>query len=90
MAIYDQSVKLSRLLGKNKEFIEREIPHLEELLRDTPEAALKGADVVVVGHAEPDVRALIAQRLPSVRVVDLVGYRELQVPGHPGYEGICW
>ena len=34
MAIFDRFVKLSRLLGKNKEFIDREIPHLERLLRD--------------------------------------------------------
>ena len=90
LTIYDQSVKVSRLLGKNKEFIEREIPHLEDLLRDTAEAALEDADVVVVGHAGPGVRELIARCLPSKRVIDLVGYRDLQAAGQEGYEGICW
>ena len=56
LAIYDNFVKISRLLGKNKEFIEREIPHLDRLLLETPEQALDGAQVVVVGHAGPTRR----------------------------------
>ncbi|MEY4766308.1 MAG: hypothetical protein RI907_2981, partial [Pseudomonadota bacterium] len=32
LQIYDSFVKISRLLGKNKDFIEREIPHLDKLL----------------------------------------------------------
>ena len=31
LAIYDKFVKIARLLGKNKEYIDREIPHLDKL-----------------------------------------------------------
>ena len=89
LSIYDSSVKLSRLLGKNREFIEREIPHLDRLLRDQPEAALDGAEVIVIGHADAAARKAIAAAAGGRRVVDLAGYGDLQQAGGR-YEGICW
>ena len=56
LSIFDRFVELSRLLGKNKDFIEREIPHLDRLLQETPEAALQDAEVIVVGHADREAR----------------------------------
>ncbi|MBC7663495.1 MAG: nucleotide sugar dehydrogenase, partial [Caulobacter sp.] len=94
IAIFDGYVKISRLLGKNKEFIEREIPHLDRLLQETPEAALAGAEVIVVGHADADARrALIAALAPGKRVLDLSGYagvRAAAAAAGAEYEGICW
>ena len=90
IAIFDDFVKLSRLLGKNKDFIDREIPHLDRLLRETPEAALDGAQVVVVGHAGVAARRAIAARGSSVRIVDLSGYADLRALAGGDYEGICW
>lgn len=90
IAIYDGFVKLSRLLGKNKEFIEREIPHLDRLLRETPEAALQDAEILIIGHADAQVRQTIIAGARGRRIVDLSGYADLsKVPGAE-YEGICW
>ncbi len=89
IAIYDNSVKLSRLLGKNREFIDREIPHLERLLRDQPEATLEGAEVIVIGHADPAARRAITAVAGQRRVIDLAGYADLQAVAAQ-YEGICW
>lgn len=90
VAIYDDCVKLSRLLGKNKEFIDREIPHLDKLLRERPEEALEGAEVIVVGHADASARRVIAASAQGRRIVDLSGYAELRDAGEQNYEGICW
>ena len=90
LSIFDASVKLGRLLGKNKEFIDREIPHLDRLLRETPEEALAGAEVVVIGHADRDARAAIIARSPHVRIVDLSGYADIRQAPAAQYEGICW
>lgn len=90
LGIYDTSVKISRLLGKNKEFIDREIPHLDKLLRDTPEEALADAEVVVVGHADAAARQAIVARAGAVRIVDLSGYADLRQAPAARYEGICW
>jgi GDP-mannose 6-dehydrogenase len=82
-------VKVSRLLGKNKEFIDREIPHLDRLLKETPEQALDGAEVIVVGHADAAARSIVVERAAGRRIVDLFGYPELRT-GEVEYEGICW
>lgn len=90
LAIFDPFVKLSRLLGKNKEFIDREIPHLDRLLHDTAAAVLQDAAVIVVGHADAETRKLIAANAPGRRIVDLSGYAELRNVPDVEYEGICW
>ena len=61
LRIFDRSVNLAFLLGANRSYIEREIPHIERLLVDTPEAALEGAGIAVIGHVHRDDRpALLA------------------------------
>ena len=90
IAIYDNFVKISRLLGKNKEFIDREIPHLNRLLQETPEQVLEGADVIVVGHADAAARQAIVAAAKGRRVIDLSGYAELRDADAGEYEGICW
>ncbi len=89
LVIFDRFVKISRLLGKNKEFIEREIPHLERLLAESPEDALENAEVIVIGHADAEARAAIVAKANGRRIVDLSGYAELRDAG-ADYEGICW
>jgi len=90
LAIFDRFVKISRLLGKNKEFIEQEIPHLDRLLRDTPEAALQDAEVIVIGHADAEARQAIVAQAAGRRIVDLSGYADLRAAPGADYEGICW
>lgn len=90
VVIYDSFVKISRLLGKNKEFIDREIPHLDRLLQDSPERALERARVVVVGHADAAARKAIVAQAAGRRIVDLSGYAELRDCPADAYEGICW
>ncbi len=90
LSIYDNFVKVSRLLGKNKEFIDREIPHLDRLLQESPDQALEGAKVVVIGHADAAARQAIVRQAAGRRIVDLSGYAELRDAGAAEYEGICW
>jgi GDP-mannose 6-dehydrogenase len=90
LSIFDSFVKISRLLGKNKEFIDREVPHLDRLLAATPEVALEGAQIIVVGHADSAARAAIVAQAGGRRIVDLSGYAELRTSGAAEYEGICW
>jgi GDP-mannose 6-dehydrogenase len=90
LAIYDKFVKIARLLGKNKEYIDREIPHLDKLLHETPDAVLARAEIVVVGHADAQTRQRIIALAKGARVVDLNGYADLRAAGFAQYEGICW
>lgn len=90
LKIFDRSVKVSRLLGKNKEFIEREIPHLDRLLCESPEAALADAEVIVIGHADEAARSAIIAGAAGCRIVDLSGYADVRDAASVQYEGICW
>jgi GDP-mannose 6-dehydrogenase len=47
--IWDDNVLLGRLIGSNRRFIEQYIPHIGTLLRNSIEAILTHAEVVVLG-----------------------------------------
>lgn len=53
--IYDANVQISRLFGANRQFIEKEIPHIEKLMTPTLSELIAFADVLVVGHRQTDL-----------------------------------
>jgi GDP-mannose 6-dehydrogenase len=90
VAILDRHVEVARLVGSNRDFIDREIPHLERLLQPSAEATLKGAGVIVVGHAERADIDTIARLHDGRTIVDLQGVKALEELADVDYEGICW
>jgi GDP-mannose 6-dehydrogenase len=54
LAIHDPAVSLARLIGTNRDFLEKSLPHINRLLRETVDEAVAGADVVVIGHGTDD------------------------------------
>jgi GDP-mannose 6-dehydrogenase len=83
-------VQLSRLTGKNRDFIEREIPHLEGLMAPSPEAAMQGTEIIIVGHTGADEITAIQKSYNGQQIIDLVGVDLLQQLGGQSYHGICW
>ncbi|MFB3904782.1 MAG: nucleotide sugar dehydrogenase [Acidobacteriota bacterium] len=53
--VYDANVQLSRIFGANKQYIEREIPHIEKLMVRSLAELIEFAKVVVVGHRRMDL-----------------------------------
>lgn len=90
LAIFDRNVDIARLVGTNREYIDREIPHLQRLLQPTPEATLEGAQVIAVGHAGKIEIATISASHGSRTIVDLQGVKELERLEGADYQGICW
>ena len=90
LSIFDRSLEIARLTGSNRDFIEREIPHLDRILRPTAEAALQGAKTIVIGHADAQTLHLIEQAAPGRRLIDLQGCPGLPDAKAESYEGICW
>lgn len=90
LSIVDYVVESSRLLGRNKAFIEKEMPHFETLLTDDPVAALEDAKFVIVGHATKDDIATIAAAHEGKTIIDLQGVRDLEEIDGADYEGVCW
>ncbi len=90
LRIYDRFVQVARLMGSNRAYIEREIPHLERLMVISPEAALSSSRIAVIGHVSAEDRPALLAALSGHIVIDLAGIAELRA--HPGidYHGLCW
>jgi len=88
--IYDRHVSLARLMGANKEYIEREIPHVSRLMCSSAEELIGGSDVIVVGNHDDEFTRLL-NPLPAEKiVVDLVRICGPATPNSGQYYGICW
>jgi GDP-mannose 6-dehydrogenase len=90
LAIFDRSVDIARLTGANRAYIDREIPHLERLLVETPAAALDGAGLVVIGHIGREDRPAFHAAYAGQAVIDLAGLPDLQDAAGAAYQGLCW
>ena len=90
VSIYDREVSLARIHGSNKAYIEHVIPHISSLLRGSVEAALDGAEVVVVAKRSPEFLEALNRRTPDQHIIDLAGIVETDHREQGGYEGICW
>ncbi len=88
--IYDRYVQTARLVGSNRAFIEKEIPHLDRLLVETVEAALADAPLVILGHLGANDRKTLLAGLTNQAVLDLAGIAEVQAHGGITYQGLCW
>jgi GDP-mannose 6-dehydrogenase len=88
--IYDSEVSLARLVGANKEYIEREIPHIASLLDNDLAAVVAHAEVLVVGNGSPVFRRLAEHTRPGQIVIDLAKIPGLADVSHLDYRGITW
>jgi GDP-mannose 6-dehydrogenase len=89
LAIYDRDVSLARLFGANKEYIEREIPHISQLMREHVDEILESSEVLVIGNKSEEFRAIEGKLRPDQIVIDLVRLFEGRKSGET-YQGICW
>ncbi len=86
--IYDRDVSLARLFGANKEYIERQIPHIAQLMRTSIDEVLEFADVLVLGNKAEEFNAIEQKRKEGQIVIDLV--RLFDRTSSDNYQGICW
>jgi GDP-mannose 6-dehydrogenase len=88
LAIYDRDVSQANLIGSNREYIEREIPHIWSLMKDSIDEVLSSSDTVVVGNSSPEFRSL-DNRLDGRMIVDLARAFRGRT-SDATYQGICW
>ena len=89
LAIYDRDVSLARLVGANKEYIEREIPHISKLMRDNIDGVLNDADVIVIGNQAEEFRSVAERLRKDQQLIDLVHLFDGRTSSE-NYQGICW
>ncbi len=89
LTIVDPYVDASRLMGKNKEFIEREIPHFVELMARDAEDAVDAAEIIIFGHATSIDKGAILERGIGKIIIDLAGDADIAACG-ADYRGVAW
>jgi GDP-mannose 6-dehydrogenase len=92
LSVYDGSVSRAGLIGANRDYIEREIPHIWSLMRGSVNEVVESSDVIVIGNDAAEFREIQPLLNSEKVVVDLVrafGSRVSDEQGRP-YQGICW
>jgi GDP-mannose 6-dehydrogenase len=89
LAIYDRDVSLAKLVGANKEYIEREIPHISKLMRDSVDAVLADSQIVIIGNQAQEFRDVAERLRPDQQLIDLVRLFDRRTSSD-NYQGICW
>ena len=90
LCIYDKNVSLAKLVGANKEYIEKQIPHLSSLLCNSIDEVIEKSEVIVVGNQAPEFADAIKQCRPDQIVIDLVRLPVYGSAIQADYRGICW
>lgn len=90
LRIYDPEVRVSRLIGANRRYIEEVIPHIGSLMCDDMEEAMRDTGTVVVGlSGDAIMDELYANVTAEQFVLDFVRIPERdRLKG--SYRGVCW
>ena len=84
--IYDPNVNLSRLIGRNKSFIEEKLPHLCYMMVDSVDELAGWAEVIVITNKDGLYQNINVAH--DQTIIDLVRISNLE--DSKLYEGICW
>jgi GDP-mannose 6-dehydrogenase len=90
VAIYDREVSQANLIGSNREYIEREIPHVWSLFRPSIDEVLDHAGTIIIGNGSKEFRGLEPRLKNGQLVIDLVRAFGSRTSDGRTYEGICW
>ena len=90
LCIYDRNVSLARLVGANKDFLEREIPYLERLFRSDAREVVQNSEVIVIANSHPAYREVPSWMHDGQVVVDFVRLLEPRQVPVGRYVGLAW
>ena len=90
LSIYDKNVSLARLVGANKDYINKQIPHLSSLLSESIDEVLDTSDVIVVGNGAPEFGEALKKTRDNHIILDLVRVKTPRAEIKGDYRGICW
>ena len=90
LSVYDGFASRAGLVGANREYIEREIPHIWSLMRGSISEVLECSDVIVIGNEAPEFRQIQPLLNSEQIVVDLVRAFGPRAGDDGHYQGICW
>jgi len=88
--IHDRNVSMARLIGANREYIEKEIPHISNLLCSSADELIAQSDVIVIANKDKEYSDRLEMVTEKQVILDLV--RLFGPEDHPKaqYYGVCW
>jgi GDP-mannose 6-dehydrogenase len=91
VSIYDKYVSIAKLVGSNKEYIEKEIPHISSLMCSSPQELILKSDVIVISNYDIEFKEAIYREVTEKHVIiDLVRIVSEFASIKATYYGICW
>jgi len=91
VSIYDKYVSIAKLVGSNKEYIEKEIPHISSLMCSTPQELISRSDVIVISNRGSEYEKALDSEIKDRHVIiDLVRIIPDPAACKGTYYGICW
>jgi len=85
--IFDQNVSLSILIGANKEYIDKHIPYLSDMLVGSFLDLFEQSDTIVLNQMNPQIIALVDQN-PEKAIIDFARIDDRTSMNN--YYGLCW
>lgn len=89
LSIYDKNVSLAKLTGANKAYIEKEIPHISNLLATSVDEVFEQSDVIIICSKDPDFEYIATLDTDKI-VLDLVRITSDLSKTSGNYQGLCW
>jgi len=87
ISIYDENVRMSILMGANREYINDILPDLEEVLLPSLEELFMRSEVIVISQKYDNIVNLIEKYTDKI-IIDFA--RISQINSYDNYIGICW
>ena len=88
--IHDRNVSLARLMGANREYIEKEIPHISDLLCGSIEELIGASEVLVIANKDAAYLEPLKRVAGQKLIFDLARLFGAEERPKKNYEGICW
>jgi GDP-mannose 6-dehydrogenase len=90
LSVYDEKVIPSQLIGANKSFLDRELPHIASLMRSSIDEVVGDSDVVAVTNGSKAFDRVSHLVREDQVLIDLADIRNGNRTMKGTYEGICW
>jgi GDP-mannose 6-dehydrogenase len=90
VSIYDDDVSLSELRGKNRQFIERTLPHISSLMKPSLSEVFESSELLALCKKNHQFESAVTNADGKLLVVDLIRIFRNGSATPRTYEGICW
>ena len=90
ISIYDKNVSIAKIFGANKQYIEKEIPHISSLMCSSIKKVLSDSEVLVIGNNSEEFKKIPELIREDQIIIDLARIVDGKNETKSKYEGICW